>query len=197
MATPALPAAAHIRELRLAISAGNNEARRPLNRKAPYAAAYREYWAGEVLFAPTSPSDGQALAAFLESLDGRVLPFRLPLTPFSVVHANTGGTLGADVARGADTLRVTKASTNPLLRGTLLAIGNIDTTAFQLVEVIHDGPGGTSETVYIAPRIGQAFSGGTTVAIGAVSGKFTLAGDISKSVNVSSGLVSVSVIEAV
>lgn len=200
MTTAALPAAAKVQELRLAVECPTDEVRRPLTRKAPYAAPMREMWRGEVLFAPMTQADARAVAAFFDGLDGRVTPFRLPLKGgvHTVENASTSGTLAAAVASGADRISLAKGTSAELLPGTLIAIGDIDTTAFQLVEVIAGGSVATTQTVIIAPRIRQAFSSGAAVAIGGTNGKFKLAQDtFAGSVSASAGIISISVEEAV
>lgn len=197
---PALPTIAKIRELRLRVAAPNDNARRPLTRKAPYAPALREMWFAEVALAATAPADALALAAFIESLDGRVDVLTFPLAGgvFGAAHAVAAGTLSGAVAAGANRVKVLKSGAAVLEPGTLLGIGDPNTAAYQMVEVTGGGAASVAQVVHVAPRIRRAFASGTAVAIGSVTARMRLDSDAHNvAADVVSGTGTLSLIEAV
>jgi hypothetical protein len=199
MPVAALPTVARISELRLAIAAPCDEIARPLNRKAPYAPAYRELWRGELLCAGLAHADAAALAAFLEALDGRVTPFKLSLGAgkFGQLASHTGS-LQAVPALGADTVSLNLSPASGRIRaGTLLTVGDLETSAYQLFECVQDVTAASATAVKVAPRVRTTFTLASPVALGTVWAKLRLASDeVDASTLVTHGLVTIGVVEA-
>lgn len=202
MALAIVPAVAKIAELRLSIRAPTDEARRGLNMKAPYAPAAREMWAGQILWAALSRDDTNELAAFFESLDGRVTPFGVELAAGfagQIVPGFSGaasGTLASIPALGADSIAVSVSGSPILAPGTLVGIG--DTAGvYQLVEIVAGGAANGSTALKIAPRV-RFTVGSTACVLGTVTGKFNLAGDTLTALQFSpsAGTLAVDVMEA-
>lgn len=199
MATASLPSGSNIRELRLAIEVAADDVTRPLNRKRPFAAPYRELWTGQILFRPMTRAELDALLAALEALEGRSLPFKVELKAgkFSRVSTPTTCTVVSAV-RGSSTIGLNLGSSGATVkRGTLITVGNIDAGDFQLFEVVEDVTASPSATVRVAPRVRHAFSAGTAGTVGAVFAKLKLAeSKADAQADLSSGIVAISVVEA-
>lgn len=198
MATATLPAYAKIRELRLAVEVQSDNAFRVLNRKNPVGPRLTEMWRGEVLFAAMSRANVHAFHAWLAALDGRVLPFALPFANgFSSKAATQSGSLVSTVALGARTITVSGLGSAPVV-GTMGKMGDIDTGAYHLFEVVAATPSGGNYVLEIAPRMRKALASGATVNLGAVSGKFRLDNDSLDGwrSGPSHGEVTISIIEA-
>lgn len=199
MAIASLPAAAKIKELRLKISNPNDEAQRPTNRSAPYGVALRELWNGEALFAPMSRADAHGVAAFLESLDGRVTPFKVAIAEgvFRREAAFTASLVGALTPGQADIAINFSPASGVVRAGTLFAVGDIESGPYQMFEVLADAPATTATPVLVAPRVRYAFASDAPVAFGTVYGKFTLAEEaVGVSIPLTQGVASIKVIEA-
>lgn len=196
-----VPAIAKIAELRLGIRAPTDDVRRGSNYKAPFASAFRELWAGSVLWANLSRNDMQALAAFFESRDGRVTPFGVSLaagfaSQYVNGNATVAGTLAATPALGADVVSISASGSPPLLAGTLISFGDPD-DAYQVCEVLQDTLADGTSSIYIAPRIRYELDT-LDCTLGTVTGKFVLADDTLKALKFvpAYGALSVDVIEA-
>lgn len=198
MAVVALPSYAHVRELRLAIRAPTDEIRRPLTLRARYSTPFREMWMGTVLFAAATIRNTRAIAAWVEALDGRMSPFRLPF-PAGVFSQACPivATLASSPEFGADELLLDCATPGMLRAGTLLTLGDIESDEFQLFEILQDTTAGNDVAVPIAPRVRREFTINSAVALGAVTGKFKCQDDkVDASLMISHGLVTLPVIEA-
>lgn len=196
-----VPAVAKIAELRLGIRAPTDDVRRGSNYKAPFAAAFREMWAGSVLWANLSRADMQALAAFFESRDGRVTPFGVLLAAgFASQYVNGGasvaGTLAAIPTLGADAVSISASGSPVVLAGTLISFGDPD-GVYQVCEVLRDTLANGVAPIYLAPRIRYVL-GTTACTLGTVTGRFVLASDTLSALKFSPayGALSVDVIEA-
>lgn len=199
MATASLPNGSNIRELRLAVEIASDDVTRALNRKRPFATPYRELWRGEVLFRPMARLELDALLAALEALEGRSLPFKLELKAgkFSRVSVPTTCSV-VSATRGASTITLNLgASGATVRRGTLVTVGTIDGGDFQLFEVVEDVAASTAAVVRVAPRVRHAFAPFTAGAVGTVFAKLKLAeSKVGAQADVSSGVVAISVVEA-
>lgn len=175
MTLPTLPSYLKVTDARLRITNPADEHKSEINRRNPSPATFREVWTLEAAFAPVAASYADALQAWVEVLDGRVNAFKMPLTQ-GVYGATCSGSvaLSAATTRGAGTLPVTVTGTIPA--GTLLAVGDIETSTFQVFEVLEDATSATT-ALEIAPRVRHAFTSGATVEIAAVHGKFKLMAD--------------------
>lgn len=199
MALLSLPSIAKITELRLRIAVPISDPTLTLNRRKPIGPAYREMWMADVALAAVSPQNMPALIAAFERMDGRVAGFKIPLGAgkFSRAAAYTASLVAAP-ATGADRIRLNLSpASGALLRGTLITLGDIEASDFQLVEVVKTVTASSDTTVRIAPRIRRKFTTGSAVALGNVTGRFKLSTDqLSDSVSVSSGSFSFSAMEA-
>lgn len=199
MPVATLPAAAKIRELRLRISNMSDDVMRPMGRQQPFAAAFREIWGGEILFAGMTEQNAHAVSAFLESLDGKVSPFKFTMTAglFSRTATHTA-VLAAVPALGADALSLTCSPNSGMLRaGTLISVGDIDTDAYQVFEVLADVAVSNPTLVYVAPRVRCDFLIDATVALGGVYAKVRLAEDpVEAAIALTHGVCAVKVVEA-
>lgn len=198
MALAQFPAVARAVEARLAIINNTpDEHFSEASRRGSYPIPMREMWACSMAFAPMSRADAELVAAFCEQHDGRVTSFKHALG-FGVFRPTVqpGVTLSANAARGANTLSV-NVPTGGFPAGTLINIGDIETSRFQLLEVLA-AVGAGAQTIAIAPRLRFAFNAGTGMASNAVFGKWQLArDDVGRPVvDVSSGAMSVEFIEA-
>jgi hypothetical protein len=190
-----LPSYARIVELQLSVGVAEADAqRRPLlNSRAP-AVSPTEIWRGQIALAPLTVGDTQRLQSWIETLDGRVTTFFVPMVPGYATHPNTiNTTLAATCAAGAD--RITLASAVDILPGTLLALGAPGSADYQMVEVVETERAGVH---YIAPRNRAARAVGLAVTGGTVSAALRLArDDVAASTGLSSGAATLDVIEAI
>jgi hypothetical protein len=187
---------------------------RPLTKQAPYSARYSELWVGQALFASTSRANTNAFAAWLESLDGQISPFKLPLQAGKFSQPSSPIALAEVPALGSDELSIAAAYDGIMIEpGTLLTIGDIETDTFQLFEVVAggekvdpfftDGTDFDDDTSFarllkVAPRVGCVFSLSDPVVIGTVNGKFKLSADELKIASqLTYGTVTVDLVEAV
>lgn len=175
MPVAALPATSNIVELQLAIALTVPQASRPLNRKRAPAAPLTEIWRGQIALARMTRADTAALAAFLETLDGSVTPFKVLMAGgFASQSLTESGTLTVAAASGATSISVTFAGSVTLPAGTLLAIGDIDTATYQMCELLAPVSGSGVQTLEVAPRIRKAFAAATAVALGSVYAKLVI-----------------------
>lgn len=178
--TVALVSAAKIAEWRLRIDIMDDSPTSPMTLKAPYAAGLTEIWRGEFALAAMTRRNAQAVAAFLESLDGKVTPFKLTLAqPVMSQPGSWTASLIDNPRLGADMLNLAISPAGSTLKaGTLLTIGDIDSDPFQLFEVLTDVTTAAATEVTIAPRVRRSFSGNyDAVDVGEVQGRFVLADD--------------------
>lgn len=194
------PAYAIPTEARLVINnAIPKDYRSQVNRAAPFPALFREVWFASIALAPMSRANAELFAAFCETLDGRVTAFKIAMTAGVFTRSSsTGLALLTTTTPGASTIRIT-VPTGGFYPGTLISLGDIETSSFQLLEVLDTVAAGT-RTINIAPRIRHVFTAGVTCASGSdVFGKFNLATDSDgrARVNVSHGRASVQFTEAV
>lgn len=175
MTLPTLPSYLKVTDARLRISNAADEHKSEINRRNPSPAAFREVWTLEAAFAPIARGYADALAAWIEALDGRVNAFKMPLTQ-GVYGATCTATvaLSGNTARGAGYLPVTITGTIPA--GTLLGVGDIEASAFQVFEVLEDATSVTTQ-LPIAPRVRHAFTTSSPVEVSAVHGRFNLFAD--------------------
>lgn len=200
MAVTALPSYANIRELRLSVVTRDNEAKRALTRKQPFALQVREMWQGQVLFRNMSPPQVHELLATFEGLKGRVEPFKLELKAgkFSRTCPVSSGTLAAVPVRGQNFLTLNLgAGGGTIRRGTLIGLGDIEAGPYQLFEVTADAAISTATNVEIAPRVRYGFAGSTPATVGTVFALLKMASDtITAQVDLTSGAVTANVVES-
>jgi hypothetical protein len=197
MAIEQIPTFAKIAEARLHIAAEADGMASALTRKGYYAVGPREMWRGSFLFAAVSKQNAAALRAFLESRDGPVEAFLVPLKRGFATNAIVDGAvnLAAPAAAGSRTLRL---NTVALPAGTLLALGTPTAARYQVVELLDDVPASYDVAVSVAPAIRWAYSQGLACAYGDVLGAYVLAKDDSGRavLDVAHGVVSVEVVES-
>ncbi len=201
MTVQTVPSAAKIRHARLRISAPDSGVRSVMNRRAAYGHQLRAMWNGAIEFAALSRQESAELHAFFERLDGQVDSFGVPIPLGVLSQGNTSpsGTLNTAVVAGSDTADLTGFPTNTvLLRGTLLALGDIDDSNYQVVEVVVDADLDSSGTTTVAPRIRRAIDSGTAVKAGGITMKLNLTGDRLDSIQdaITYGSLAIDVMEA-
>lgn len=198
MANLTLPAIAKIVEMRMRILVPLSDPKLALNRRMPIGPAFREMWLYEVALAPVAPEDTRKLVAALERMDGKINPFTFSLKSFSRAASLTASVVAAP-ATGSVTVRLNFTPTGVMLkRGTLISLGDITTSTYQVVEVLADVLTASDTTVTIAPRVRRKFTTGSAVAVANVQAKAKLnSDDISNSRTPTSGVVSFSALEAI
>lgn len=175
-----MPAAAKVREWRLAIGMTDDKSASPLTLREKHSAALREMWSGQLLLAAAGVETIDAIGAWVDSLDGRVNPFRVSL-PAGVTGqaAAFAAALAAVPALGSDRIKLTPSPTSgTILAGTLLTVGTITSDPFQLFEVVEDATVGATVTLRVAPRVRRVFDIGATVAMGSVEARLRLSSDM-------------------
>lgn len=191
-----LPAYAKVIELRLAIPMPSDPMMRPADLDVPGSTPYREMWAGEIVIADMHKDNAKAFAAWAASLDGRVNPFRMTLTAgkFSRAYSGTSA-LAATPVLGADRIQLDLDAT--LKRGTRITVGDVETSTFQLFEVLQDVSPNPGAVVRVAPRVRVAFTGSETVVCGTVQAKLKLASDsIDVAISIARGVAGMTVEES-
>lgn len=198
----ALPSFAKIQEARLRIIAPDDAQRSTMTLRLGAAAALREIWAGEIVFAPMTRANLAALLAFFEQLDGRYSPFSIPLASGFLTQPNSfsAATLGPAAAGDTGALLSASPVSSTIPAGTLVSVGDIDTDAYQVFEIVTaanvSNLGIVSTTV--APRVRRPIADATPVSFAPVLRvrlREDLPGD--PSFNVSHGIMSIQVVEAV
>ena len=193
-----LPSFAKPIEIRLTIQNSISEGHRSeVNRGGYFPPNLREMWTLGLALAPMSPANAEALAAFIERLDGKVEAFKIQMLAGIYGASVAGLTLNAATTRGAETISLV-VPTGGVDRGTLFSLGDIDTAEFQLFEVVAGAAAGV-QNVRVAPRVRYAFGSGATIAASSPFARFRLADDGQgrPRVDVSKGVATLQLVEAV
>ena len=177
MAIAAFPSFAHIAELRMTVEYGSYGKRGELSRAARYGAQRRELWRGEMLIASVTPVNAAAFTAFLHGLEGATRPFKIELKQgfAASTYVAPGAITVSAAVPGSDVLALSAVGSSTLPCGALLAIGDIETTQYQVVEVAETVTASGTFSVRVSPRIRYAFTAGTVVTTQNVFGKFRVA----------------------
>lgn len=198
-----LPSSAKITEAQLVILSPDDAPRNPMNMKLQGGAKARELWSGSIAIAPSSAADLAALLAWLEQFDGRLTAFGIPMAAgfLTLPGAHTATVRVAGETGDATLALEVLPASGTIKAGTLLTLGDPDTDAYQVVEVLADAavPGTGDVTVEISPRLRWEFNSGETVTIGATVLRVRLVSDEldGHGYTASHGVVSLQVVEGV